>query len=73
MKQRPNHTGSTTIDNIQRELFNVLNHAYVSIARVGTPLSCKAARGPKPSPRSMTGIRCCGIAAPPILAKATAR
>lgn len=34
MKQRPNHTGSTTIDNIQRELFNVLNHAYVSIARV---------------------------------------
>lgn len=34
MKQRPNHTGSMTIDNIQGELFNVLNHAYVSIARV---------------------------------------
>ena len=43
------------------------------IWRAVTALSCKAARSPRPSPGSMAGIRCCGIAAPPILAKATAR
>lgn len=34
MKQRSNRISSRTMQNVQRELFNVLNHAYVSIARV---------------------------------------